>query len=98
MERQERKDGVDGGTTTHTHVHMCMCNAIKICSYKKTPSQRPCVHGLSRVFSARQVVAARNGKTAAETECRGEDDSFSSQKKGNSYTVTKYSIRTIIDG
>lgn len=54
--------------------------------------------GISRIFSARQVVAARNGKTVAETECRGEDDSFLLRKKGNGYTVTKYSIRTIIDG
>ena len=78
---------------------MCMCNAIKICSYKKTPSQRPCVQGLSRIFSARQVMTARQGKTAAETDrCGRVEDSFLLRKKGNGYAMTKYSIRTIIDG
>lgn len=54
--------------------------------------------GLSRTFSARQVVIAGYVKTAAETDRRGEEDSFLLRKKGNGYTVTKYSIRTIIDG
>ena len=81
----------------YTYTYACVM-PLKFAITKKTPSQRPCVQGLSRVFSARQVVAARNGKTVAETECHGEDDSFLLRKKGNGYAMTKYSIRTIIDG
>jgi hypothetical protein len=44
-------------------------------------------------------MTARQGKTAAETDrCGRVEDSFLLRKKGNGYAMTKYSIRTIIDG
>lgn len=80
MEKQERKDGVDGGTTTHTHVHIHMCSAIKIRYYKKRSAALRAE--AFTYFSARQVVAARNGKTVAETLLWKGVGLFSSQKKG----------------
>ena len=85
MERQERKDGVDGGTTTHTHVHihMCMCSAIKIRSYKKnTQSAALRAEAFMYFFSP----SGHDRKTGQDGRRNGPPwkgvGLFSSQKKG----------------
>jgi len=84
MERQERKDGVNGGTTTHTHVHihMCMCSAIKIRYYKKYPVGSLMRRGFHVLF---QPVRSwpQEGQDGRRNEPPWKGGGlFSSQKKG----------------
>jgi hypothetical protein len=54
---------------------------LKFALTKKYPVGGLMRRGLSRVFSARQVVAARNGKRVAETLLWNGKGYFSSQKR-----------------
>ena len=80
MERQERKDGVDGA---HNYTYTCVCVVLlKFAITKNTQSAALCVGAFTYFFSP-SGHDRKKGMTVAETNRRGRGGGlFSSQKKG----------------
>ena len=80
------------------YTYTCVCVVLlKFAITKNTQSAALCVGAFTYFFSP-SGHDRKKGKTVAETDRRGRgEDSFLLRKKGNGYTVTKYSIRNIID-